>query len=192
MPGAVRAQRFSTARSERGPLSSSTTSAARGGPQVAMRACIRTPNVFHGLTNLCTISSPLPTLAWTIAAPKLVRPCASASAGTSSSATGRLTASSSVTPKNDCARDDMACTSRAESITRKASPLLGSASSRASRSSPRPHDGHTRAVGGGGLPPGDGAAQWPQNHDHRMEVSMPPSTSLNPGLCVAVNALCAF
>ena len=47
----------STARSARGGrLSSSTTRAARGGPQVAIRARMRTPKVFHGRTKLRAVS----------------------------------------------------------------------------------------------------------------------------------------
>jgi hypothetical protein len=33
---------------------------------------------------------------------------------------------------------------------------------------------HTRANGAGGSPPGEDAAQWPQNHDHSTGSSSPP------------------
>ena len=65
----------STARSGRDVGSSSITSAARGGPQGAIRARIRTPNVFQGRTVTIADSS-RPAAASTIAAANPVRrPC---------------------------------------------------------------------------------------------------------------------
>ena len=140
-----------TARNAGGRPFSSTTSAARGGPHVAIRARRRTPKVFHGRTKLREVSSTSwPSAAWAMAAAKPARPCVSASAGASRSATGLSMAASSVTPSSDWASLDMAWTSSDESTTRNASLPDGTTSSRASSSRPRPHDGHTRELGGGG------------------------------------------
>ena len=132
--GSVGAQ---TARSGRGALSSSTISAARGGPQVAIRARMRTPNVFQGRTVRREVAGSWPSAAPAMAAAKPVGPWASESAGTSSSAIGRLTASCSVIPRKLWASRDMAWTRRATSTTRNASRSFGTASSRASSSRPK-------------------------------------------------------
>ena len=53
--------------------------------------------------------------------------------------------------RSACARRDIACTSRALSITRNASSAVGAVSRCVSSSKPSPQDVHTRAVGAGGL-----------------------------------------
>ena len=77
---------------QRAGTQSKTISAAVGGPQLAMRAFRRTPNVFVGRTT--TRRAPAsPRAAQVTATARFAGPCASASAGTSSSVTWRLTAS---------------------------------------------------------------------------------------------------
>ena len=142
-----------------GRSSSSTISAARGGPHIAILARIRTPNVFHGRTKLRVTSASRPCAASAIAAANPVRLAVSASAGISSSDTGVSIASSSVTASRRCASRESAWTSRRESTTTNASRSLGTRQPRVSSIIPSPHAEHTRPEGGGGMLPGAGAAQ---------------------------------
>ena len=101
-------------RARAGP--SSTTSAARGGPQDAIRARIRTPNVFQGRTNALTGSSAPAGGLGDRAAASRADDSPSASAGTSSCGHRAVDRASSVSPSSVWASRDIAWTSSAQSI----------------------------------------------------------------------------
>ncbi len=175
------------ARAAGGRSSSSTISAARGGPQVAILARMRTPKVFHGLTKV-RVGVGLDALGrvgdrggesgprWRPrrrpaqqlghrSVDRVLLGHAEQALGITGHALGRAAASRR--PGTRPGRS-------------------GIASARVSSSSPSPHDEHTRPDGGGGTLPGAGAAQWPQNQLHSTVVSRPPSTSLSAGLGIEI------
>src|SRR5690349_301609 len=140
---------------------SNTSSAARGGPQPAMRTLRRTPNVLAGRTTV-RVTPPSPRDAQMIAAARPAPPLFSASAGTSRLATGTLTASISGVASSRSAAADTAHTDSVWSSTRNGSPGLGATSSAHWSSRPRPHSLHTRV--GLIVSPGRGwTPQWLQN-----------------------------
>src|SRR5206468_1980944 len=100
---------------------SKTSSAAFGGPQLAIRAAIRMPNVFAGRTKTRRVPSE-PRAAQVTATARFAGPVASTSAGTSTSVRWRLTASVSFVASSRSADSDTPHTAMDASTTRNAPP----------------------------------------------------------------------